>query len=80
MNAPREPAGIAALAVASSGGAWRVGMGGISGLDWTAARDLAGDDTPWPAVRAALRFYEAGALAGAAEEAAKRKRKEGKHG
>lgn len=48
-------------------------MGGLTGLDWTAAEIVHGDDESWPAVKAALRFYETGALAGAAKAAQRRK-------
>lgn len=48
-------------------------MGGLTGIDWPAAETLHGDSESWPAVKAALRFYEAGALAGAAKAAQRRK-------
>jgi hypothetical protein len=52
-----------------SPGVWRVGFGGITGLDWVSARCLHDDDETWPSVREALRFVELGALAGAARRA-----------
>ena len=69
-NAPRTFVGQAAVSAAASAGVWRWGaMGGLAGIDWQAAHIVHGDATTWPEVKEALRFYEAGATAGAAERA-----------
>jgi len=55
-----------------SPGVWRMGaLGGLAGIDWPSLMIVHGDDATWPQIRAYARFYEAGAVKGAAEKAAR---------
>lgn len=72
LNAPRTGQGEAALRVASLPGVWRFGaMGGMTGLDWSAAAAVAAGLTPvaWAALAPLLAACEAGAVEGSAARA-----------
>lgn len=67
-HAPQTAAGRSAWDIASSGGCWAVGFGGVTGINWVNAQALS-DAALWPLVLPYLRAIEAGALIGAARKA-----------
>lgn len=79
-HAPRTGLGQLAWDAAQSPGVWKAGgMGGVTGLDWAAARAMS-DGEAWDALVPLLRAIEVGALRGAARKATQDKPGGGDHG
>lgn len=63
-----------AVRAAAARGAWTyTDMGGLVGLSWPTVHLLHDDPATWPETRELLRSFEAGAVEGAGEAAARRR-------